>query len=183
MVGHAIVATPADMMLSGTLSSASFPGLVRDTRYQVGLQACSDIVCRSSSTTVPLSESSQCPVLMCETCFLLDTSDVQTAQVVFFENNVFLTCMFANGTETQGCRFTFQVNNNATDNEIYTVLRSEGGQQCNTTINQRNGYEDISVLDAELISQLSLAVETMVVSSEVEYVDLTGCRIGGGQPV
>lgn len=54
-VGSAIAATPGDAVLTGTLTSANLPVLVRDAMFQVGVQACSDVVCRSSAITIPLS--------------------------------------------------------------------------------------------------------------------------------
>ncbi len=121
-----------------------------------------------------------------QTCLFIsaDTSDVQTARVIFFEDNVFLSCSFAGGSVAQGCRFTFQVNRNDTGNELFSVLRSERGEQCNSSVNQYNGYDAISVLDVEedgALGQLPLAVELVVIESQVEYVELTGCRVQQGQ--
>ena len=115
--------------------------------------------------------------------FAPDTSDVQTARVVFFENNVFLTCSFAGGSVAQGCRFTFQVNRNATDNELFLVLRLESGQQCNNSVNEHNGYVNISAVDVEedgTLGRQSLVVVAVVVESEAEYEEMTGCRVRQG---
>ncbi len=54
-MGSTITATPADAIVTGTLSSANLPVLVRDAMFQVGVQACSDVVCRISAITIPLS--------------------------------------------------------------------------------------------------------------------------------
>lgn len=83
-----------------------------------------------------------------------------------------------------GCRFTFLVNRNGTGDEIYSILQSGRGQQCNTTLNQRNGYTDISVLDMEtngMLGRLPLPAEVVVVDSEAKYSELTGCIVERGQ--
>ena len=82
----------------------------------------------------------------------------------------------------RGCTFTFHVNRNATGIELFSVLQSEGGQQCNHTTNQQNGYMGISVLDLEvdgMFGQLPLAVDAVLVDSEAEYVEMTGCNVEG----
>lgn len=116
--------------------------------------------------------------------FSADTSDVQTARVVFFENNVFLTCSFASGSLATGCVFTFLVNQNGTGTEQFMVQQSMGSQQCNVTTNQRNGYLDISVLDLEAdglsLGAVVLSVNTELVNSEAEYTQMTGCTIPQG---
>ena len=122
----------------------------------------------------------------CYDCVLADTSDVQTAEVVFFENNVFLSCSFADDSSAVGCVFTFQVNQNGTGNEQIVLMQSVGGQQCNTTANQRNGYTEIFVQDLESdgvsMGQLSLPAEVTLLESAAEYSQLTGCSVPTGMP-
>lgn len=126
----------------------------------------------------------------CYDCVFADTSDVQTAQVVFYENNVFLSCSFADDSSASGCVFTFQVNQNGTGNEQFVLLQSVGGQQCNTTDNQQNGYTEISVQDLEdvvmdqlSLGQLSLLAEVTVLDSAADYSQQTGCSVPTGMLV
>ena len=117
-----------------------------------------------------------------------DTTDVQTGQVVFFENNIFLTCSFAVGSRATGCIFLFQVNQNGTvvGIEEFVVLRSGGGgSQCDVSANQRNGYMDLSVQDLEqdgsTRGQVLLTPREIVLETEAEYTELTGCSIPRGE--
>lgn len=109
-----------------------------------------------------------------------DTSDVQSGRAVFFENNVFLTCSFADGSVAVGCVFVFQVNQNGTGTEEFVLLRSM--QQCNVTGNQQNGYTDISVFDLRSggIGQVAVEVDAMTLPSEAEFTDMTGCIVPQG---
>ena len=87
-------------------------------------------------------------------------------------------CMFAGGSTAVGCVFEFQVNQNGTD-EIFVLLQSSGGQQCNVTVNQINGYMGVSVFDLEAdgvsLSRVPIVVDTVVVMSEAEFTDASGC--------
>lgn len=198
--GSTLVPSPADVLITGTLTTSLLPMLVRDALFQVGLEACSDVACRRSAHIIPLSElplpAHTHPTHCCHcqhmhtltVCTVtLDTSDVQVARVVFFENNVFLTCSFAGGSEAQGCRFTFQVNQNSSEDEEFLVLRSEGGQQCNTSLNQRTAYVDLLVVDVERngdLGQLSISLAAdavLVAESEEAYREMTGCRVEQGE--
>lgn len=117
----------------------------------------------------------------------LDTSDVQSARVIFFDNNVFLFCSFADGSLAVGCMFTFQVNLNGTGNEEFIVLQSMGGQLCNVTANQLSGYMDIVVFDLESdgvsVTPVSIIVDIVTVGSEDDYTEMTGCTVQQGSDV
>ena len=105
---------------------------------------------------------------------------MQSAQVVFFKNNIFLSCSFARQTAARGCAFRFQVNLNQTEPEEFEVLRSMEGQQCNISANQQSGYMDISVMDIEsdmVKAGVLISVETIVVESESNFTELTGCTV------
>ena len=111
------------------------------------------------------------------TAGISDTSAVQTARAIFFENNVFLTCSFAGGSIVEGCIFMFQVNQNGTGTEEFVVV---GSQQCNVTANQLNGYMDISAFD--LGSNLvPIMVDTILLTSEMDFTSTTGCIVVQGQ--
>jgi hypothetical protein len=111
--------------------------------------------------------------------FFLDTTAVQTAQAVFFENNVFLTCSFADGSVPDGCVFKFRVNQNGTGDEEIQVLRSMGSQQCNVTANQLNGYMGIFAFDMGS-GVVPIQVDTLMISTEAEFTNITGCIIPEG---
>lgn len=118
---------------------------------------------------------------------MLDSTDVQRAEIIFFESNIFLTCRFANGSSSQGCAFVFEANLNSTGapTEKFRVARSGHlGNQCNASANQRNGYMSFSVYDVEQNGQMGsvqIAVVDRVLDSEQEYMDLTRCMVMRGQ--
>lgn len=97
---------------------------------------------------------------------------------------MFLSCAFAEGSTARGCVFTLEVNQNGTGSDQFVLLQSLGGQQCNVTSNQRNGYMDISVLDLEsdgvTQGQLTMMLDAMVLESGAEYTQLTGCTLSRG---
>ena len=121
--------------------------------------------------------------------FFTGTTDVQIGQVVFFENNIFLTCSFAGGSTATGCIFQFQVNQNGTETAVeieeFVVLRfGVDGSQCNVSANQRNGYMDLFVKDLEqdgMRGQVLLTPREIVLETEAEYTELTGCSIPRGE--
>lgn len=52
-LGPTMLATPAVAMVNATLTS---PFIASDGMFQIGVKACSDVTCRNSTVTVPLSE-------------------------------------------------------------------------------------------------------------------------------
>jgi len=112
--------------------------------------------------------------------------------VVFFKNNVFLSCRFANGSGAKGCVFLFNANLNESGstsiNEFRVSLPSNDyrGNQCNASDNQRNGYMRFTVMDVEedgSVGVVSLPVAVREVVTEEEYRQQTGCSIPRGQSV
>ena len=117
-----------------------------------------------------------------------DTTDVQTAVVIFFENNIFLSCSFASGSVAFGCEFQFQVNLNGTSEglEEFVVERSGvHGSLCSASSNQRNGYMTISVLDLEqdrmTRGSVALTPGEQVLETEADYMQQTGCSVQRGK--
>ena len=83
--------------------------------------------------------------------------------------------------------FIFEVNQNGTGNEEFVVQQSQGGQQCNQTTNQRNGYmEDIFAFDLEsdglTLGGLSVAVNESMkkIENTEEFIRITGCAVPRG---
>lgn len=108
-----------------------------------------------------------------------DTTAVQTARAIFFENNVFLSCSFAGGSVVEGCVFMFQVNQNGTGTEEFVVLQTMGNGQCNVTANQVNGYMDISAFDLGS-NEVPITVDTVMLASEIDFTRMTGCTVEQG---
>ena len=109
------------------------------------------------------------------------------AQVVFFRNNVFLTCYFAVDSGARGCVFLFDANLNASGastNEFRVLLGSDHhGEQCNTSDNQRTGYVRFTVVDLEQdgsMGVVSLPVMVREVETEEEYREQTRCSVARG---
>ena len=110
-----------------------------------------------------------------------DTTDVQSAEVIFFKNRLFVRCSFADNSQARGCiiRLTLSSTNEI---ESYKVSR-ESGSLCTTANNQREAYSGVVVLDMErcgMMGNVSLNITAHVLSlpSVVQYTELTGCREG-----
>ena len=113
-------------------------------------------------------------------CFS-DTTDVQLAEAVFFENRLFLRCSFADGSEAQGCIVILTLSS-TTEIESFDVSR-ESGFLCTTANNQREAYSSVVVLDREvdgMEGNVTLNItETVVNATSLEqYIELTGCQDG-----
>lgn len=54
-VGPIILAMPTVTRVTGTLDTSDIPFFVSGRTFQVGVMACSDVICRKS-ITIPLSE-------------------------------------------------------------------------------------------------------------------------------
>ena len=108
-----------------------------------------------------------------------DTTDVQTVEAVFFENQLFLRCSFAGNSQARGCivRLTLSSTN---ETESFEVSR-ESGFLCTTANNQRDAYSTMVVLDFEangMEGNVSLNINSSVLTSQEEYTQVTGCREG-----
>ena len=108
-----------------------------------------------------------------------DTTDVQTVEAVFFENRLFLRCSFAGNSQARGCivRLTLSSTN---ETESFEVSR-ESGSLCTTANNQRDAYSTMVVLDLEangMEGNVSLNFNSTLLTSQEEYIHVTGCREG-----
>ena len=112
------------------------------------------------------------------------TTDLQVASVIFFENNIFVTCTFASDSIALGCAIQL-VLVNATEPEQLLVLQSGTNvSQCNQTMNQRDAYVSILAGDYEDNGELGtepLLLEPLVLTDADSYMSWTGCDIP--QPV
>ena len=111
----------------------------------------------------------------------IDTTDVQSAEVVFFENRLFLRCSFADNSQAQGCiiRLTLSSTN---ETERFQISH-RSGSLCTTANNQREAYSSVVILDWEengMEGNVSLdTAQTVVnVSTLEQYTEITGCRDG-----
>ena len=117
--------------------------------------------------------------------FSPDTTDVQTAEAIFFENilnRLFLRCSFAEGSQAKGCVVILTLTGtNAT--ERFNVTRSgDSGSLCTMADNQLEAYKSVEVFDFEAngnVGSLGLNVSSTVLATEEEYIRLTGCRDPG----
>lgn len=114
----------------------------------------------------------------------IDTSDVQTAEAIFFENRLFLRCSFAGNSQARGCVVILTlIGTNET--ERFDVMRAGGNVRaslCTMADNQREAYRSIEAFDFEAngnIGLVNLNVSSNVLDTEEEYVQLTGCTEPG----
>jgi hypothetical protein len=109
-----------------------------------------------------------------------DTTDVQSAKVMFFENRLFLRCSFVDNSEARGCivRLTLSSTN---ETESFEVSR-ESGSLCTTANNQRKAYSSVVVSDLEgsgMMGNVSLNITANVLNlPSMQYTELIGCREG-----
>ena len=105
---------------------------------------------------------------------------MQSAEVMFFKNRLFLRCLFADNSEAQGCivRLTLSSTN---ETESFEVSR-DSGSLCTTANNQREAYSSVVVSDLEgsgMKGNINLNVTTYVLNlPSIQYTKLTGCREG-----
>ena len=106
---------------------------------------------------------------------------MQFAEVVFFENRLFLRCSFADSSQARGCIIRLTL---SSTNEIESFeVSGESGSLCTTANNQRETYSSVVILDREgngMEGNLTLNITQSVVNvtSLEQYVELTGCRDG-----
>lgn len=110
-----------------------------------------------------------------------DTSDVQQASLTFFENNIFMTCSFADVVTSQGCVFNLTLANGT---ELFYLARDPSesmASQCNVTSSQRGAYVSFEVMDWELdgsFGSFRIRIpDPPVIEVEADYTQLTGCVV------
>ena len=111
----------------------------------------------------------------------IDTTDVQRAEVVFYENDLYLHCTFADNSKATGCVFEL-VLKNSNRTERFNVTR-QSGKLYTTANNQREFYSSVLVVDWEengMVGNVTLDITSIVrnVSSLAEFTELTGFREG-----
>ncbi|XP_064398345.1 uncharacterized protein LOC135344964 isoform X2 [Halichondria panicea] len=116
----------------------------------------------------------------------IQTTDVQSAAVIFHQTYVQLSCRLADVTQSLGCLFQFSPNTNGTGQQEFILMREGGGvtvSQCNDTINQRSAYRDdgrISVFDIEnngSVSDFRIGPVTTEIVGMTNFTMATGCEI------
>ncbi len=118
---------------------------------------------------------------------IIETTDVQSAEVIFHQMYVQLSCRLADVTKSLGCLFRFSPNMNGTGEQKFFLMREGAGVtllQCNDTINQRSAYTDdesISVFNVEnngSVSNFRIGpVDTEIVGM-TNFTMATGCPVG-----
>ena len=111
---------------------------------------------------------------------ILDTTDVQRAEAVFFENRLFLRCSFAGNSQARGCAIILTLSG-TNETERFEVNAVSGGSNslCTMADNQRDAYRSVEAVDIEMNGSdgiLRLEVTTTVLTTEEEYIATTRCR-------
>ena len=102
---------------------------------------------------------------------------VQSAEVIFYQNNVLLKCVFAKRTLSRGCVFRLS-------QEKFLLLRDHEDTvllQCNFTMNQLSVYMDVSVINIESDESEGSYVITPAVreiKDPLHFTLATGCETG-----
>ena len=111
---------------------------------------------------------------------ILDTTDVQRVEAVFFENRLFLRCSFAGGSQARGCAVILTLSG-TNETERFEVSTVSGGSNslCTMANNQKDAYRSVEALDIEMNGMdgvLRLEVTPTVLTTEDEYIAMTGCK-------
>ena len=109
-----------------------------------------------------------------------DTGDLQSALVVFFENNVYLGCVLARNSPALGCSIMLSLatNTNTTQaDETFDLLRTTGESNsddvilssCNMTTNRNGAYDETRIMGVAIqeggsLGGVSLQAAVQVVS-------------------
>ena len=102
---------------------------------------------------------------------------VQSAEVIFYQNDVLLKCVFAKRTLSRGCVFRFSQEKILLPRDHKDTVLS----QCNFTMNRRSAYVDVSVINIESDGSEGSHVTTPVVreiKDPLHFTLETGCETG-----
>ena len=105
------------------------------------------------------------------------TTDVQSARLTFFENNIYLSCSFASSSPAQGCVFIFTASSNIT--ERFNVSQSES-RTCAQLQNMENVYTSIVALDWESDGSYGsrpISINVNETASAEEFMQVTSCSL------
>ena len=105
-----------------------------------------------------------------------DTTGTQVVQALLYQNDLFLRCTFADGSDVRGCVVKFSLRG-GNGTEDFQVLRTNGSTMCNKTANQFEAYD--SVVASDILSDgtegnATLLVMLMRVDTHDELLQLTG---------
>ena len=122
-------------------------------------------------------------VLLLLGCYPTDTTDVQIVEVIYFRDNLFLRCSFADNSRARGCavRLSLADRNNT---EIYRFLRESDDLPCFETDYRLDEYSEVVILDIEEDEMLGSGYLTIAIdpmdeeTTEEMYIDITGCLMG-----
>ena len=108
------------------------------------------------------------------------TTDVQTAAIVFFQTNIFVTCVFALESDAVGCVLQLELANGEVD--AFPVARSGvTTTQCLQSPNQRDAYVNLTVFDLEDGEDMGtvpfVVTQPTLLDDADSYTEMTGCGI------
>ena len=111
-----------------------------------------------------------------------DTTDVQRAEAIFFDNRLFLRCSFAANSQARGCAIILTLTGSM-ETERFELGAPSGGSSslCTEADNQKEAYSSVEVLDIEAdgsdgVVRLNITSTVVVLPTEGEYEAMTGCR-------
>ena len=112
-----------------------------------------------------------------------DTTDVQTVEVIYFRNRLFLRCSFADNSRARGCAIRLSLADGS-DDETYQWLRDGDDLPCfqtNFRLDADVYSETVAVVDIEedgMLGSGNLTVIPVNETIEEMFSDITGCPIG-----
>lgn len=116
-------------------------------------------------------------------CVIIGTTDVQTATILHFENNIFVTCTFASNSDASGCSVQLML---VSGTEFFSLTRpgsSVSVSSCSQTRNQLSAYINRTARDIEADGSMGTGVILLQPSDIIEiddvnsYTGQTGCSV------
>ena len=121
------------------------------------------------------------------------TGDLQSAQVVFFENNIYLRCTLARNSPALGCsiRLTLATNpNNTEPDATFDLLQTEVPSNtddvilsnCTMTANRIEAYDDervvgVVIREDDVVASVIIPVTLSEEDSAVNFTRITNCTL------
>ena len=121
------------------------------------------------------------------------TSDLQSAQVVFFENNIYLSCVLARNSPAVGCsiRLTLATNTNDTQPDAtFDLLRNEVLSNtdvailsnCTMSTNQKAAYDEervvsVAIREDDVLASVIVPVTLSEEGSADNFTRITNCTL------
>lgn len=121
------------------------------------------------------------------------TSDLRSAQVVFFENNIYLSCVLARNSPALGCSIRLTLATNTNDSQpdaIFDLLRNEMPSNtddiilsnCTMSTNRKAAYDEertvgVAIREDDVPVSVTVPVALSEEGSADNFTRITNCTL------